>query len=71
MLFRAALAIFGLLEKDILAVTDPLDIFILLQNYPKTLIDTRILMDEICPRKSSFKRLLSQKKVDEVSSIAL
>ncbi|KAI3211346.1 hypothetical protein CBS147311_982 [Penicillium roqueforti] len=49
--FRVSLAIFKACEKDILAVTDPMEAFQIVQTIPKKLLDANTLMDECFVRK--------------------
>ncbi|KAK2730834.1 hypothetical protein FQN55_005421 [Onygenales sp. PD_40] len=62
--FRVALAIFKSCEKDILAVSDPMEIFQIVQTAPKKLIDANALADECFNRR--FR--LTQARVDELRS---
>lgn len=49
--FRVALAIFKACEKDILAVSDPMEVFQVIQTAPKKLLDANALMEECFARK--------------------
>ncbi|CAI7627735.1 unnamed protein product [Penicillium glandicola] len=49
--FRVSLAIFKACEKDILAVTDPMEAFQIVQTIPKKLLDANTLMDECFVRR--------------------
>ncbi|KAJ5135571.1 uncharacterized protein N7515_004849 [Penicillium bovifimosum] len=50
--FRVSLAIFKACEKDILAVTDPMEAFQIVQTVPKKLLDANALMDECFVRRN-------------------
>ncbi|CAG8623028.1 4758_t:CDS:2 [Funneliformis caledonium] len=60
-LFRVALAILKLNEEKILAVNDPMEIFQVVQNMPKSLLDCHKLID-LCFRR---RKGLSQKDIDK------
>lgn len=49
--FRVSLAIFKACEKDILAVTDPMEAFQIVQTVPKKLLDANTLIDECFVRR--------------------
>ncbi|QQK47277.1 GTPase activating protein (Gyp3), putative [Penicillium digitatum] len=49
--FRVSLAIFKSCEKDILAVTDPMEAFQIVQSVPKKLLDANTLLDECFVRR--------------------
>ncbi|OAX84551.1 hypothetical protein ACJ72_01070 [Emergomyces africanus] len=60
--FRVALAIFKSSEKEILDLSDPMEIFQVVQSAPKKLIDASALADECFTRR--FR--LSQARVEEL-----
>ncbi|CAI2171299.1 1875_t:CDS:2 [Funneliformis geosporum] len=60
-LFRVALSIFKLNEEKILAVNDPMEIFQVVQNMPKSLLDCHKLID-LCFRR---RKGLSQKDINK------
>ena len=60
--FRVALAIFRLSQKSILAVTDPMEIFQLVQTAPKQMLDPNALLDECFARR--FR--LSQSRLESL-----
>ncbi|CAG8673992.1 3784_t:CDS:2 [Acaulospora morrowiae] len=62
-LFRVALAIFKLNEEKILAVDDPMEIFQVVQNMPKRLVDCHKLID-VCFRRRKGVSDISQKEID-------
>ncbi|KAB8209477.1 rab-GTPase-TBC domain-containing protein [Aspergillus parasiticus] len=49
--FRASLAIFKACERDILAVSDPMEVFQVVQAVPKRLLDANTLLDECFVRR--------------------
>lgn len=49
--FRVALAIFKASEREILAVSDPMEVFQIIQTVPKKLLDANTLMDESFTRR--------------------
>jgi hypothetical protein len=49
--FRVALAIFKASEKEILAVTDPMEVFQIIQTVPKKLLDANSLLEECFTRR--------------------
>ena len=49
--FRVSMAIFKACEKDILAVSDPMEVFQVIQTRPKKLLDANYVMDECFARK--------------------
>ncbi|ORY95752.1 rab-GTPase-TBC domain-domain-containing protein [Syncephalastrum racemosum] len=59
-LFRVALAIFKLNEHEILEVNDSLEIFQVVQNMPKRMIDCHKLMDATYNRYASLTRISQQ-----------
>jgi TBC1 domain family member 6 len=63
-LFRIALAIFKLGENDIKAVTDPMEMFSVVQTLPRKLIDANELMEACFKRRNGFGHL-SQDTIDE------
>ncbi|EAS32438.3 GTPase activating protein [Coccidioides immitis RS] len=54
--FRVALAIFRLSQRDILAVSDPMEIFQIVQTAPKKMIDASALADECFVRRFQFSQ---------------
>ncbi|EDN04062.1 predicted protein [Histoplasma mississippiense (nom. inval.)] len=60
--FRVALAIFKSSEKEILSLSDPMEIFQVVQSAPKKLIDASALVDECFTRR--FR--LTQARVEEL-----
>ncbi|CAG8492126.1 5802_t:CDS:2 [Cetraspora pellucida] len=62
-LFRVALAILRLNEEKILAVDDPMEVFQVVQNMPKKLIDCHKLID-VCFRRRDCISEISQKDID-------
>ncbi|CAG8511865.1 5269_t:CDS:2 [Ambispora leptoticha] len=62
-LFRVALAIFKINEEKILAVDDPMEVFQVVQNMPKRLIDCHKLM-EVCFRRRKVISDISRKEID-------
>jgi hypothetical protein len=63
-LFRIALAIFKVGETDIKAVSDPMEVFQVVQNIPRRLIDANTLMEACFKRRNGFGHL-SQNVIDE------
>ncbi|CAK7274733.1 hypothetical protein SEPCBS119000_006324 [Sporothrix epigloea] len=63
-LFRVALAIFKLGESEIRAVTDPMEMFGVVQALPRRLLDANMLMDATFRRRNGFGHL-SQETVEE------
>ncbi|KAF7586609.1 hypothetical protein BBP40_008616 [Aspergillus hancockii] len=49
--FRVSLAIFKACERDILAVSDPMEVFQVVQTVPKKLLDANSLLDECFVRR--------------------
>lgn len=49
--FRVSLAIFKACERDILAVSDPMEVFQVVQTVPKKLLDANTLLDDCFLRK--------------------
>ncbi|PLB38483.1 putative GTPase activating protein (Gyp3) [Aspergillus candidus] len=60
--FRVALAIFKACEKDILAVSDPMEVFQVVQAVPKRLLDANTLVDDCFVRRHRF----GQGRIDEL-----
>ncbi|EEP82408.1 predicted protein [Uncinocarpus reesii 1704] len=60
--FRVALAIFRLSQRDILAVSDPMEIFQIVQTAPKKMLDASALADECFARRFRF----SQERVESL-----
>ena len=63
-LFRTALAIFKSGESEILAVSDPMEIFGVVQGMPRKMIDANGLIDACFKRRNGFGHL-SQGAIDE------
>lgn len=63
-LFRIALTIFKLAESEIKAVTDPMEMFGVVQTFPRRLVDSNALM-EACYRRRNGIGHLSQEDVEE------
>lgn len=76
-LFRIALGIFKLNENEILAVNDPLEVFQVIQNMPKRMVDchklidgtylqyaatTRVSDEEIRDRRELFKKRRDERR---------
>ncbi|KAI8335171.1 rab-GTPase-TBC domain-containing protein [Chlamydoabsidia padenii] len=59
-LMRVALAIFKINEHEILAVTDPLEVFQVVQNMPKRMLDCHQLMDATFHKYASVTRISDQ-----------
>ncbi|CAO3585408.1 unnamed protein product [Absidia cylindrospora] len=59
-LMRTALAIFKLNEYEILSVTDPLEVFQVVQNMPKRMVDCHKLMDATYHKYASVTRISDQ-----------
>ncbi|KAK5169624.1 uncharacterized protein LTR77_005601 [Saxophila tyrrhenica] len=53
-LFRIALAIFKLGEKSILGVSDPMEIFQVVQTIPRSMLDVNALMEVCFKRRGGF-----------------
>ncbi|KAJ5155879.1 hypothetical protein N7492_008682 [Penicillium capsulatum] len=49
--FRVSLAIFKSCERDILAVSDPMEVFQVMQTVPKKLLDANILLEDCFVRR--------------------
>jgi hypothetical protein len=63
-LFRIALTIFKLAEANIKAVTDPMEMFGVVQAFPRRLIDCNALMEACYKRRNGIGHL-SQEAVEE------
>lgn len=63
-LFRVALAIFKLGERQILSVSDPMEVFQLVQTLPKSMLDINGLM-ELCFRRRGGFAHISQDLVEK------
>jgi hypothetical protein len=63
-LFRIALTIFKLGEQEIKAVTDPMEIFQVVQTIPRRLIDCKLVMDSCFNRRNGFAHL-SQEAIEK------
>ncbi|KAI6085838.1 rab-GTPase-TBC domain-containing protein [Hypoxylon rubiginosum] len=63
-LFRIALAIFKIGESEIRAVTDPMEIFQVVQTIPRRLVDANGLMEACFKRRNGFGHL-SQETVEQ------
>ncbi|CAG8466300.1 10561_t:CDS:2 [Ambispora gerdemannii] len=63
-LFRVALAIFKINEEKILAVDDPMEVFQVVQNMPKRLIDCHKLMEVCFRRRKVMISDISRKEID-------
>ncbi|KJR88203.1 GTPase activating protein [Sporothrix schenckii 1099-18] len=63
-LFRVALAIFKLGEPEIRAVTDPMEMFGVVQGLPRHLLDCNMLMEATFRRRNGFGHL-SQESIEE------
>ncbi|KAI1382972.1 RabGAP/TBC [Hypoxylon trugodes] len=63
-LFRIALAIFKIGEGEIKAVTDPMEIFQVVQTIPRRLVDANALIEACFKRRNGFGHL-SQEAVDQ------
>ncbi|KAE8356506.1 rab-GTPase-TBC domain-containing protein [Aspergillus coremiiformis] len=62
--FRASLAIFKACERDILAVSDPMEVFQVVQSVPKRLLDADTLLDECFVRRHR----VGQGRIEELRS---
>lgn len=60
--FRVSLAIFKACEKEILAVSDPMEVFQVVQTIPKKLLDANALLDDCFLRKHR----VGQGRIDEL-----
>ena len=63
-LFRIALAIFKVGEQEIKAVSDPMEIFQVVQTIPKRLLDASALMDACYKRRNGFGHI-TQDTIDD------
>ncbi|KAI8381602.1 rab-GTPase-TBC domain-containing protein [Radiomyces spectabilis] len=59
-IFRVALAIFKMNEQEILSVDDPLEVFQVVQNMPKRMIDCHKLLDTTYHKYASITRVSEQ-----------
>lgn len=57
---RVALAVFKINEHELLAVTDPLEVFQVVQNMPKRMLDCHYLMDATFHKYASVTRISDQ-----------
>ncbi|KAK2738379.1 hypothetical protein FQN57_007056 [Myotisia sp. PD_48] len=55
--FRVALAIFRLCQKQIASLSDPMEIFQIVQTAPKKMVDPNVLMNECFSRRFKFSQL--------------
>ncbi|KAF2457965.1 rab-GTPase-TBC domain-containing protein [Lineolata rhizophorae] len=62
-LFRIALAIFKLAEPDIRRLSDPMEVFQVVQNAPRRLVDANALLEACFRRRNGFGHL-SQETID-------
>jgi hypothetical protein len=62
-LFRIALTIFKLGEQEIKAVSDPMEIFQVVQTIPRRLVDANLVMDTCFRKRGGFVGL-SQEKIE-------
>jgi hypothetical protein len=62
-LFRVSLAIFKVGESQIRAVSDPMEIFQVVQTIPRRLVDASALMEACFKRRNGFGHL-SQETID-------
>lgn len=60
--FRVSLAIFKASEKDLLAVSDPMEVFQVVQSVPKGLLDANALLEDCFVRKNR----VGQGRIDEL-----
>lgn len=60
--FRVSLAIFKACEKDILTVSDPMEVFQVVQTVPKKLLDANALLDDCFVRRHR----VGQGRIDEL-----
>ncbi|KAG9254454.1 putative GTPase activating protein [Emericellopsis atlantica] len=63
-LFRTALAIFKTGESEVLGVTDPMEMFGVVQAMPRKMLDANALMDACFKRRNGFNHL-SQGAIEE------
>ncbi|KAL4897272.1 rab-GTPase-TBC domain-containing protein [Aspergillus ambiguus] len=62
--FRVSLAIFKACERDILAVSDPMEVFQVIQTVPKKLLDANSLLDDCFVRRHR----VGQGRIEELRS---
>ena len=60
--FRVSLAIFKACERDILNVSDPMEVFQVVQTVPKTLLDANALIEDCFVRRHR----VGQGRIDEL-----
>lgn len=60
--FRVSLAIFKACERDILAVSDPMEVFQVIQTIPKRLLDANAFLDDCFIRRNR----VGQGRIDEL-----
>jgi hypothetical protein len=60
--FRVSLAVFKACERDILAVSDPMEVFQVVQTVPKKLLDVNTLLDDSFMRRHR----VGQGRIDEL-----
>jgi hypothetical protein len=63
-LFRIALTIFKLGEQEIKNVSDPMEIFQVVQTIPRRLVDANLVLDTCFKRRGGFSSL-SQEKIEQ------
>jgi hypothetical protein len=63
-LFRIALTIFKIGEQEIKSVTDPMEIFQVVQTIPRRLVDANLVLDTCFKRRGGFSGL-SQEKIEQ------
>ncbi|EFX02380.1 GTPase activating protein [Grosmannia clavigera kw1407] len=63
-LFRVALAVFKLGESEIRAVNDPMEMFGVVQAFPRRLLDCNMVMEATFRRRNGFGHL-SQENIEE------
>lgn len=61
--FRVALTIIKLAEPDMSTVSDQMEMFQVLQNYPKHLLDPSVLMEQCFKRRNGFGHISQQEIV--------
>ncbi|KUI54546.1 GTPase-activating protein gyp3 [Cytospora mali] len=59
-LFRVALAIFKTGESEIKAISDPMEVFAVVQSLPRKMLDANALMDVTFKRRSGLNHLTSE-----------
>lgn len=59
-LFRVALAIFKTGENEIKAISDPMEVFAVVQSLPRKMLDANALMDVTFKRRSGLNHLTSE-----------